>query len=243
MTILRNLAHLLLALVVSCSVFASPVPAAPPKSHPETDGQPAEQSAVIGYATDGGMLYAFDPDSGEWLATLNGSDGTPFAVDGLLAIVFGNGHSGGSAQTLYFTAGINGENDGLFGSLAAVNPGVTVGITYSQSNLVSDLPGVANHTDPNLVNPWGLTFSATSPIWVSDNGSGLSTLYMGNGVAVPLVVTIPGTGGVPGAPTGAVFNGGPDFKGDRFIFATEGGTIAGWQSGAGLPGRSSPPGL
>jgi uncharacterized protein (TIGR03118 family) len=107
--------------------------------------------------------------------------------------------------------------------------GGTVG--YIQQNLVSDLPGVANHTDPNLVNPWGLTFSATSPIWVSDNGSGLSTLYMGNGVAVPLVVTIPGTGGVPGAPTGNVFNGGADFRGDRFIFATEGGTIAGWQSG------------
>ncbi len=102
---------------------------------------------------------------------------------------------------------------------------------YNQQNLVSDIPGMASHTDPNLVNPWGLTFSATSPIWVSDNGSGLSTLYMGNGVALPLVVTIPGTGGVPGAPTGVVFNGGADFKGDRFIFATEGGTIAGWQSG------------
>ena len=102
---------------------------------------------------------------------------------------------------------------------------------YTQQNVVSDIPGMASHTDPNLVNPWGLTFSATSPIWVSDNGSGLSTLYMGSGVAVPLVVTIPGTGGVPGAPTGVVFNGGADFRGDRFIFATEGGTIAGWQSG------------
>jgi uncharacterized protein (TIGR03118 family) len=108
--------------------------------------------------------------------------------------------------------------------------GGTVG--YVQQNLVSDLPGVANHTDPNLVNPWGLTFNATSPIWVSDNGGGQSTLYTGAGVAQSLVVTIPGTAaGVPGAPTGVVFNGGADFKGDRFIFATEGGTIAGWQSG------------
>uniref|UniRef100_Q020P2 Ice-binding protein C-terminal domain-containing protein n=1 Tax=Solibacter usitatus (strain Ellin6076) TaxID=234267 RepID=Q020P2_SOLUE len=107
--------------------------------------------------------------------------------------------------------------------------GGTIG--YNQQNLVSDLPGVALHTDPNLLNPWGLTFSAASPIWVSDNGSGLSTLYTGAGIAQALVVTIPGTGGEPGAPTGVVFNGGADFKGDRFIFATEGGTIAGWQSG------------
>ena len=48
---------------------------------------------------------------------------------------------------------------------------------YLQTNLVSDLPGIAQLQDTNLVNPWGISFSATSPFWISDNGSGLSTLY------------------------------------------------------------------
>jgi uncharacterized protein (TIGR03118 family) len=107
--------------------------------------------------------------------------------------------------------------------------GGTIG--YVQQNLVSDLPGVAGHTDPNLVNPWGMAFSSTTPIWVSDNGSGLSTLYTGSGVPQSLVVSIPNPFGGQSAPTGVVFNSGADFKADRFIFATEGGTIAGWQSG------------
>lgn len=49
--------------------------------------------------------------------------------------------------------------------------------SYQQTNLVSDLPGVALLQDTNLVNAWGLSFSSTSPFWISDNGSGLSTLY------------------------------------------------------------------
>jgi uncharacterized protein (TIGR03118 family) len=117
--------------------------------------------------------------------------------------------------------------------------GATIG--YIQQNLVSDLPGVAAHTDPNLVNPWGLTFSATSPIWVSDNGTGLSTLYNGAGVAQALVVTVPSGTTDPGAPTGVVFNGGALFKGDRFIFATENGTIDGWQTGTTAAVEASTP--
>ena len=46
-----------------------------------------------------------------------------------------------------------------------------------QTNLVSDLPGVAQFTDPNLVNPWGISESAGSPFWISDNNAGVSTLY------------------------------------------------------------------
>ena len=61
---------------------------------------------------------------------------------------------------------------------------------YIEQNLVSDLPGVANIVDPNLVNPWGMSSSPTSPIWVSDNGTGLATLYNGIGQPQPLVVTI-----------------------------------------------------
>jgi len=104
---------------------------------------------------------------------------------------------------------------------------------YQQTNLISDVPGLAAATDPHLVNPWGLTSSGGSPWWVADNGTGLSTLYTGAGQIVPLVVTVPPPlGGVPpSAPTGAVFNGTSDFGGAIFIFVTENGTISGWSGG------------
>ena len=118
---------------------------------------------------------------------------------------------------------------------------------YLRTNLVSDIAGVANFTDPNLVNPWGITSSATSPFWISDNGAGVSTLYNGEGMAFPtsspLVVTIPtppnAKAGAVAAPTGVVFNGSGDFVVSgggksgvaRFIFATEDGTISGWSPG------------
>src|SRR6266567_5476185 len=102
---------------------------------------------------------------------------------------------------------------------------------YEQHNLVSDGAVPAGLVDAALVNAWGLVASATSPWWVADNGTGLSTLYNGNtGAKVTLTVT------VPGAPTGIVFNGGPGFVltggartgPARFIFASEDGTISGW---------------
>src|SRR5438067_11668526 len=65
------------------------------------------------------------------------------------------------------------------------------GDTYSWTNFQSDIPGVAQHVDPNLVNPWGMSVSPSSTIWVSDNGTGVSTLYHQDATAVPLVVTIP----------------------------------------------------
>lgn len=111
--------------------------------------------------------------------------------------------------------------------------GASAGIargSYKETDLVSDIPGRALHVDPNLVNPWGITASATSPMWVSDNGAGVTTLYNGAGIALALVVTIPKPDGSDGGtPTGTVFNGiGAEFNGDRFLFATEDGTIAGW---------------
>jgi hypothetical protein len=65
------------------------------------------------------------------------------------------------------------------------------GSIYSQANLVSDIPGMALITDPSLVNPWGISDSATSPWWVSDNGTGLSTVYSGTGAKVAITVTVP----------------------------------------------------
>jgi len=115
---------------------------------------------------------------------------------------------------------------------------------YTQTNLVSSIPGVGtnptNPLDTQLINAWGLTRSVTSPWWVSDNHTGLSTLYNGAGTKLGLVVTIPVPpgGSAPSAPTGVVFNGTSDFSlpgstpaPARFIFVTEEGTIAGWNGG------------
>src|SRR5437870_5095477 len=79
---------------------------------------------------------------------------------------------------------------------------------YQQHNLVSDGAVPADHTDPNLVNAWGLVSSPTSPWWISDNGTGRSTLYTVSTGAIPLIVTVPGPMGRQGTPTGVVFNGG-----------------------------------
>src|SRR5438876_5778159 len=111
--------------------------------------------------------------------------------------------------------------------------------TYSWTNLQSDIAGVATHLDRNLVNPWGMSVSPGGTIWVSDNGTGVATLYHQDGTAVSLVVTIPtakqnrGTGN----PTGQVFNSAQPFfqvtkNGNSataiFIFVSEDGSISGW---------------
>src|SRR5437870_2720990 len=82
---------------------------------------------------------------------------------------------------------------------------------YAQHNLVSDGAVPADLVDPNLVNAWGLVSSPTSPWWISDNGTGRSTLYNVGTGAIPLIVTVPGAGGQQSAPTGVVFNGGTGF--------------------------------
>lgn len=91
-----------------------------------------------------------------------------------------------------------------------------------QTNLVSDVSGLAMSTDPNLVNPWGLARSPTSPWWVSDNGMGISTLYNGSGIMQHLMVTIPPSGS---APTGVVFTSGAGF-GSVFVFVSEDGRVS-----------------
>jgi len=108
---------------------------------------------------------------------------------------------------------------------------------YVQHNLVADVAGVADFTDPNLVDAWGITSSASSPFWVNDNGTGLSTLYTSTGSinATKVTVPSPGSGSSPSTPTGVVFNGVGGFaiatgKNPNFIFATEDGTVSGWNS-------------
>jgi len=123
----------------------------------------------------------------------------------------------------------------LFSAPADAGP-----IGYVQHNLVSDIPGLADHTDSNLKNPWGISFPPTGPFWVSNQVTGVATLYNGAGqpfpVANPLVVTIPPAGS--GNPTGQVFNGTTDFNlptgaPARFIFATLNGTLAAWNGASG----------
>jgi uncharacterized protein (TIGR03118 family) len=152
---------------------------------------------------------------------------------------------------------------------ALVFPHATPAQHYVQKNLVADPSGLfaAPITDPNLINPWGLTRSSNtstrkgSPFWVGNNNSGTSTLYdgdgnpqnlfpdphpdaNGNGINSPFnnFVMVPPPAFNPGtqsAPTGVVFNGSAtDFllapgKQAIFLFATEDGTISGWNPGVG----------
>jgi len=104
------------------------------------------------------------------------------------------------------------------------------GNSYARRDLVSDGGVPAEHSDPDLVNGWGMAASPAGPWWVSAADSGKSLLYNRNGAKNDLVVA------VPGAPTGTVFNGGPGFVipnagAARFLFASEDGTISAWSPG------------
>jgi len=122
-------------------------------------------------------------------------------------------------------------------SVVAVASGAQTN-SYVVHKLVSDIPGAAAHTDPNLVNAWGLAALPTGPWWVADNGSSVATVYNASGdpfpPASPLVVQ------VASDPTGEVANTGSNFvvgSGSAsgpalFLFATEEGTILGWNPNA-----------
>jgi len=122
---------------------------------------------------------------------------------------------------------------------ATGHPGTSA---FTQRNLVSDIPGVARITDPNLVNPWGLSAGPATPLWVADNGTDVSTLYSGGvrgsiPMIAPLVVGIPG-----GAPTGTVYNPTTGFAvggaAARFIFDSEAGQITAWHPGLGTQAQT-----
>jgi uncharacterized protein (TIGR03118 family) len=130
----------------------------------------------------------------------------------------------------------------MFAALALTIASPAFAGSYQSTNLVSDIAG-ANQTDTNLVNPWGISASPTSPFWISDNGTGLSSVYVISGTTVinPLVVTIPPPPGSPAgttaAATGNVFNesgsgflvsNGTTSGSSVFMFATEDGTLSGW---------------
>src|SRR6266581_6329744 len=141
---------------------------------------------------------------------------------------------------------------GLVTALLALAPAVQAtasqpGNAYHQTNLVSDVPGMAQLTDPDLVNPWGMAAGPTTPAWVADNGTGKATIYRGFVKGSPiqkqgLVVNIPG-----GAPTGQVFNPTSGFvvhSGDSsgpalFIFDSEAGLVTGWNPGVPPPPPST----
>jgi uncharacterized protein (TIGR03118 family) len=145
----------------------------------------------------------------------------------------GNGNGNGNGQ-----GNENGQGNGNGeGNGEGRNHRTQIADDYLQVNLVSDLDGVAMLQDTNLVNAWGISFSSTSPFWISANGTGKALLYSvtndmnGNMVVTKqgLEVTIPGDG----TPSGQVFNGTGGFNGDVFLFVSEDGTISGWRQSLG----------
>lgn len=165
--------------------------------------------------TKGGITFEFD-----WMPPAAGAGSVTLYVAGNAA-----NNDGGSSGDRIYTASVQ---------LDAAGPVLVVPATrYSMNKLVSDIPGYATQTDPNLVNPWGLAMTATSPFWVSNNRSQTSTLYNGAGVlfpaAGPLVVKNVGSA------TGQVANTTQAFavaagRPSSFIFSTEEGKIIGWNS-------------
>lgn len=130
----------------------------------------------------------------------------------------------------------------LAASAALAGPAAAATGVYHQRNLVSDIPGVARITDPNLVNPWGVAAGPVGALWVNDNATDVSTLYAGGSPGVapsinPLVVGVPG-----GEPTGIVANQTSGFVMTNavgtgpaaFVFATEAGTISAWRGSSPL---------
>jgi len=137
-------------------------------------------------------------------------------------------------------------------ALVLIMAAACLGQHYARINLVSNTAGAARVTDPQLINPWGISRSPGSAWWVSDQRTGFSTVYNGAGERQPLIVTIPradpNNKNTPtGTPTGAIFNSSQtDFllapgKPARFLFSTIDGTIAGWNPNVVVAQGAAPP--
>jgi uncharacterized protein (TIGR03118 family) len=212
--------------------------------------QPAAIAPVEGQSFNGTVATFTDTDStaiaAHFAATVSWGDGTSTAGQ----VVADPSVAGRFAIQSTHTYADEGHPNVIVTVTDTVAGGSATTGSYSQSNLVTDDQTVlaslgfapAAHTDARLHNPWGIAFAPTGPFWISDNGAGLSTLYDGAGNAQTLFVNIPASAN-PGAtspapPTGVVFNGSAtDFNvagagtSAHFIFATEDGTIAAWNSG------------
>ncbi len=189
------------------------------------------------------------------VATFSDTDSTAVPADFTATIKWpGGGTSAGiiteDASNVFHVTGTHTFTSAGLGQAITVTIKDSNGTLYAtgafnQTNLVSSVSGMAGVTDSSLINPWGMSSSATSPLWVSDQGSGVSTLYNPNGnpIKQPLTVSIPATG-TPSGPTGQVFNtdatttdftipgpGGTSVR-SLFLFASLDGTIAGWNPGS-----------
>ncbi|HZT58537.1 MAG TPA: TIGR03118 family protein [Pyrinomonadaceae bacterium] len=129
-------------------------------------------------------------------------------------------------------------------------PSIAPGSAYRQTNLISDIPGLAPVLDPLLVNPWGLTVRSTSPFWIVNNGTSTTQLVKGDVGGAPVVLnTSPQTVNIPGGlPTGAVGNTTSDFKipppgggtpaAADFIFDSKTGNIVAWNGSSGATAQN-----
>ena len=235
-------------------VTTAPVRAVPTDLvEPFTEYDHDEGEAIIGgYMYRGGAIaelsgkYVF----GDW-GLFTGPAGRLFVHDGtnLTELKIGaddrslgvwlKGWGQDAAGELYVFGSTNLGPSGTSGKMLKIVPVAAAPKVNSfvQQNLVSDIPGLAAITDTNLVNPWGIAFGPSTFFWISDNHSGLSTLYNSTGAVQSLVVTIPPPAGgqAPAAPTGIVFNNTTNFDlggtPARFIFAAEDGTITAWNGG------------
>ena len=110
---------------------------------------------------------------------------------------------------------------------------LTSSLAMAQYTVTALVKNTGKKGDKQLINPWGLVYGPGGPFWLSDEGTGLSTLYTGTGAKQTLIVTIPTASGTgTGSPTGIVYNGSSEFQIDNwtsaFLFCTLDGTISGW---------------
>ncbi|MDQ6759904.1 MAG: TIGR03118 family protein, partial [Acidobacteriota bacterium] len=183
--------------------------------------------------TRGGVTFEFDwtpPDSSE-------------AVTLYVAANAANGNGDETGDHIYTSnVQLTSTATGLGSVDSKPGAGLRQTTRFTIHNLVSDLDGKADQVDPNLVNPWGMSVSPTGPFWISNNRSGSSTVYNTTGQPFPapsaliVKITAPSSGPSRSSPTGHVSNSTAAFeiaagKPASFLFASEDGTISGWNAG------------